>query len=345
MKKLFLPILFTVLSSFAAHAQGVLTPMNGIPAAGTAFKEHIFIPTDSGTSGANVTWDFSNVVDWQTVTANYATCSELEYTYCDSFQDENLVEYDSSESSSMENFTYEFYNLNSGALQYLGEQSGPNDDLYPYQNKEDLLRFPFTYNDAYIDTFQGVSHSNTAPFFTYGTNSVTCDGYGTLKLPMEVIDSVLRIHEIEITGNSFNQDTATTVPFFINDRYIWYSTNRRGILLMISYLENTVTGDTTRSARGIYYQQIPTAVNNISNLDNISVSPNPANGVVNIRYNNTNGNNVLISITDVTGREVAVINGTNSQQVQYNTSNLQAGIYFVRLQTDNGTVTKKLEVL
>jgi Secretion system C-terminal sorting domain/Cleaved Adhesin Domain len=71
---------------------------------------------------------------------------------------------------------------------------------------------------------------------------------------------------------------------------------------------------------------------------NFAVSPNPANDVINI----TNKNNAAISsieMTDINGRTVKQINGAASQ---INISDLTAGVYFLKVASENGVGSTKI---
>jgi hypothetical protein len=69
----------------------------------------------------------------------------------------------------------------------------------------------------------------------------------------------------------------------------------------------------------------------------ISVYPNPASEILNIstKYNIQN-----VEIFDILGK--TVIRSENSEQI--NVSNLQAGIYLVKVFTDKGKITKKIVI-
>lgn len=72
-----------------------------------------------------------------------------------------------------------------------------------------------------------------------------------------------------------------------------------------------------------------------------SVYPNPSNGLVTV--NNTL--NALISnvqITDLNGRIVKTDNFASSTEIQVNISDLSAGVYMMNINSDQGSVTKKI---
>lgn len=77
--------------------------------------------------------------------------------------------------------------------------------------------------------------------------------------------------------------------------------------------------------------------------------PNPAKGNTSINYTLTNNSDVTIQITDLTGKVIKVINegakGAGTYTVNVNTADLSAGNYFYSLTTENGTVTKAMNVI
>jgi len=82
-------------------------------------------------------------------------------------------------------------------------------------------------------------------------------------------------------------------------------------------------------------------------INDVLVYPNPANGSFLIEYALTNNDNVTIEITDILGREVyktlnkTQIIGTNKQEI--NTS-LVNGVYNITIKTSNSIINKKVIV-
>ncbi|WP_131387675.1 T9SS type A sorting domain-containing protein [Flavobacterium suncheonense] len=69
-----------------------------------------------------------------------------------------------------------------------------------------------------------------------------------------------------------------------------------------------------------------------------SVYPNPVNSIINI----ANTNNIDITktfVTDINGRTVKTVSGNVSQ---INVSDLNAGVYFMNIETNEGTAVKKI---
>ena len=74
-----------------------------------------------------------------------------------------------------------------------------------------------------------------------------------------------------------------------------------------------------------------------TNLDLISLYPNPTSSILNIS-NNNNFNIKNISITDINGR---VVKNQEGSLTQINVSDLNAGVYFVTIEAAEGKTTKK----
>ena len=76
-------------------------------------------------------------------------------------------------------------------------------------------------------------------------------------------------------------------------------------------------------------------------LNSIVLYPNPANDVVNVECTMNNVQMEGIEVIDVYGKVVRTVVGTNNYSpIRINVSGLANGMYFVRVTTDAGTVTK-----
>jgi len=73
----------------------------------------------------------------------------------------------------------------------------------------------------------------------------------------------------------------------------------------------------------------------------LSVYPNPANNVVNIG-NTADMQIQKVALVDINGRTVKSMNFNGVNDVQINISDLNAGVYFMNINTNEGTATKKI---
>jgi hypothetical protein len=77
--------------------------------------------------------------------------------------------------------------------------------------------------------------------------------------------------------------------------------------------------------------------------------PNPFNPSTTISYTLKNNGKVRLSVYDILGREVAVlvneIQSAGQHEMKFGTAGLSSGIYFYKLQSDGGVLTKKMMLL
>jgi hypothetical protein len=87
---------------------------------------------------------------------------------------------------------------------------------------------------------------------------------------------------------------------------------------------------------------IPSGISDLPKADLFSLFPNPANSTVAIRFADGHSGKVVISLTDVTGRQVMVKESDARSTEQLSVSQLQSGIYFITVATDKATHTQKI---
>jgi hypothetical protein len=81
-------------------------------------------------------------------------------------------------------------------------------------------------------------------------------------------------------------------------------------------------------------------------MKDIAISPNPTTVETSLEFNLTQTSDVVISITDLSGKKVSNLNiksvqsGLNS--VSLNCSSLKSGVYYVTIESQGSVITKKL---
>jgi hypothetical protein len=108
------------------------------------------------------------------------------------------------------------------------------------------------------------------------------------------------------------------------------------------------TSDTTAMRDSIMALLGTTGIADLPSVVNaFSVYPNPASDNVSINLDLKETSNLLIDVTDITGKQVAIIMNEKQSGVvtkQFSTAALPNGNYFVRLQVNGKTATQKLTV-
>ncbi len=86
-------------------------------------------------------------------------------------------------------------------------------------------------------------------------------------------------------------------------------------------------------------------VNESEAVSGVSVYPNPASDNIAVNYSLNNASDVTIELVDVAGKIAAtqsvVAQEAGTNNVSFETSSLNAGVYFVNIHTEAGSITKK----
>lgn len=142
-------------------------------------------------------------------------------------------------------------------------------------------------------------------------------------------------------------DSEGSIPFFV---MICPNVDDPKMSTIVKY--NVGYGSGMFNAYQTALNQCPTATADLITLQNEAVNftlyPNPTTDLVNVDFNLKDNNDVTISILNTVGQTVASKNidgGSGEQNIQFNTSNLDAGIYLVKVKTKNGEQVKRISVV
>jgi len=291
-----------------------------------------------GPAGANGSWDFSAVTSTGNTNIQYTDCNGN--TSCSQFPGANLVINQSGNGAQSANM---FWTADNGKQSINGVIAGGA--TIPYSDPEEILHFPFTYGTTFTDHF-AATFTNGMTFYRSGTITVTGDAYGTLKTPTGTFLNVIRVHRVENYQDSANYGGTPLVLQYVSDIYTWYSPLVREVLASASSL-TTMGGNPSQSF--MYSNIVPTGVAGISNLDaTLDMYPNPVQGQLNVKFRLNMAQDLRISVVDIMGKEVGLLADgkfqSGDQHFTYNTTGLAAGMYIVRVQSDENTVVRKIQV-
>jgi hypothetical protein len=334
----------TALASFTAvYAQPTLTAATNTPVPLEVFFGHVCDTTTvtQGSSGAAVSWNFSTLTTTGYDTLSFMACSVT--PYCDSFPGSNLVSYDGA--------TYGYLTASpTGIVEIGGAQAGP---VYAHFTKTPhIIYYPLTYLSTLVDTGVASANAIVSGFSAHIAitiyDSFVCDGYGTLILPTGTFNNTLRIHEITYTKTVI---TVSGIPFSTTnsraESYQWCDSNFHTYLLNIGL--DTAGGSALHVSSVTYYAHAPALeLQNTATASNLEVYPNPANELLNLKFNLADSKNSSVTMTDLLGREVANIGSCKLNDGENNisipVSGIPAGIYFVRLNNGDASSSQKVVV-
>ncbi|PCI96697.1 MAG: hypothetical protein COB15_09330 [Flavobacteriales bacterium] len=361
MKKNYLA-LFTILSfATIAIAQPTLTSANFTPAVG---ETQLYYAADTNTIidntiGANVIFNYANMQGYGQTETRYiidpaTTTHALDFssaTYADTTGglpvNKNYLKLNGTDSITQMGIV--------GDVPTYGEIVGKYN-----LNPETTMKFPFNYGDSFADDYAGSFTMITTGVTTNGTgnNTVTADAWGTLQLPMGVsIDSVLRVRIVEYleTDTIFLPFpfSTTILPIVISGESINYYKPSVSKYPLLSIINGSYTQDNNQldSSMGVIcqYPLNTVGVNEINENISINIFPNPTNNdITKLSFDLENQANVKVALLNSLGQTVkTVFNGSlpkGNNKMNIELSDLSKGMYFVNLNINNKTTTRKLLV-
>ena len=315
-------------------AQPTLTATGMNPVIGNSYTGESANYVSPGSSGASQTWNLSSMSGTSSSTANAVAPGST--SYGGSFPNSNLA-WSGSGGSAV------YYKTSTSALQFYGAASGTS--VLSYSNPEDLLHYPFTYNNTYNDTWAVNYNSGGYTVYRTGTTTVTADSYGTLVTPAGTFTNVLRIHFVENYQDSM-YIMGPQVVTYNNDEYIWYKEGTH-VQLATVYTLTPSTGSPTTSGS---YTTLTSGINDFSEiLSSSDLYPNPTSDKVTIDFTLTKNQKADVRLFNEVGQQVKIsqsvygIQGEN--KILLDVAELPEGIYFAQIVLEgNVTATKRFVI-
>ena len=203
-----------------------------------------------------------------------------------------------------------------------------------FSQYEKALIFPFQYGDTLISTFRGDGeYSHTIPISILGTNTTIADATGTLILPEDTIQNVLRIHQ-----RRTYQEIVRKSSFVTEDTYYWYSERCRYPLFVNKKLSTEHKRDTIVFEVAYYFPQelteeehiansIPQTKTNIDSVfTNATYLPNPVVENLIISYQLTRDASISFSLHN-NGGLLFIQTPTQQEDAGYHTTTINMSSY------------------
>jgi hypothetical protein len=162
-----------------------------------------------------------------------------------------------------------------------------------------FMPLPLSFNESYTDVFQATTDSNPT------TRVNVYDGYGTLITPFGTFNNVIRMKQTEQGANVYNWSLASPYTPLMFGQF--------------------------GTDGSITFNQITTLNNaDLTLNEKVRIYPNPTSSILNIELSGIKIDKIIIS--DVLGKTMFE-QTQNTNQV--NVGNLAAGIYIVKVFSDN----------
>ncbi|MBC8046345.1 MAG: T9SS type A sorting domain-containing protein [Fimbriimonadaceae bacterium] len=342
MKKYTLPFIF-IISTLKIFSQSPVTiEVNDIVDGGDSFIISTANPIgvfDIVTTGADITWDFSDLTPLQQDTIYWVDATDTDPSYFllwfSSDIAEQFVQAFSTDSFSIED-VYNFYDRSADKFKQTGIAGTYLDIpiISSFDDDDIVLDFPVAYENIDSST-SGFSFDFLGLFsFTETRNrkNIT-DGWGTITTPYGTFNVVRLKSELQV--EDVIESSGVEIPFsYASNEYKWLAKEMGVPVLQITTQVIAGTETVTRVA----YQdsaRIITGIQNVISEDDFLVYPNPATDRINISYS---GSFITeIRIYDVSGKLIREYPYSN----ELNISDLEAGVYFVKLYSENKLIAQK----
>lgn len=332
--------LFFLLAAVSSKAQFAITKAQHGYTAGTTYtylRDTITV-TNTGATGANVTWDYSTrPASSQTYTEVVTAASPA--TQATFGNGTNLV---MATSTGDTTFLRQSSGQTPDSLIITGvNYTNPPTERYVFTNPDYILKFPFNYGDAPISDATVQSTDGT------GSSTTTLDGYGTLKLSTGNYPAVRTHYQLNFTA-TVNIGFPVQVPLTIHE-YTWFGQTYSAPLYRMRFTEATIPGFGTQRDSGVFINALVASITKHNDISaNVSVYPNPAAEQAKINIALHKAGDISFRIVSTTGavafEQQATKLSPGIHVFDLDTRSVAAGIYFINIKTADGVTTSKLVV-
>ncbi len=308
------------LFAFQLNSQPIITHAI-LPEAGDKTTMYVdTTPPPPGSAGANLTWNFSNLEQHYPVERFYKTPSST--TYASDFPNATLVRTDAYnyglsywDNSSTQSVYYGFIETGVASQQF-------NDNPVVYYT------FPMTYGTSYADNL--TAYTMPGSLTGNGVYNFVADGWGTVHLPGNTITNCLRAKSTLYIGDS------TINSYSLTTEYTWFSQQYKEPVLV---LVQVVINDTLYYNYAIYNNLMTSALPKLK-TSKTRVFPNPASGEIVIDGLDNCTSPFHLVISDMSGKTVYSVFKENDPRIDV--SSLSPGIYFLHLNSSEGSILEKI---
>jgi hypothetical protein len=229
-------LLLLILLSSVLSAQPVLDSTDIYTANTSYISKYIhYYPftIDLNITGANSIWDFSNVTFQDEFYTTYLNPKGTPGYF--NFTESDLCKKTTSHSASGTSNSYSYLKTTSNSLSNEGT-FGSIHNVVIYAHSIDIFRFPFTFNSSFTQPMQGTLYQNSGSvsyiYTRSGSQTVICDGYGTLITPLGTYENVLRVKTQQIYTDSCFFNGYSIVNDYDRTIYRWVSSQNKGAALL-----------------------------------------------------------------------------------------------------------------
>jgi hypothetical protein len=329
MKKYYLLTTLVCLFGTTILAQPVITYSGNAPQIGDVYNvSGAFGTYDPGQTGGNRHWDFSSVQP--TISTESIAVNPASTPFAADFPDATISFSDTDPSYEL----YNYWEITNSEMSMLGMASDPgaNQTIIHYPDPRIMIKYPFAYNDTYTDTYYYTYPSALMLIHRRGTIIATADAWGSVKTPADSYSSTLRIKKEKVyTDSVWNTGgELMSVTTHNETEYQWYTATSHYPVLDIQV---------TEAGSSLSYNSLAGGVENNWLTSQVTVWPNPADDIINVKLSDAVNDKIEIEIVSLTGQPLSRLNNTGNRQFSADVSKLTSGVYLLRLKGSSGSST------
>ena len=191
-------------------------------------------------------------------------------------------------------------------------------------------------------------------WFGIGFNTTSMDSGDCLYYSTSLVDSALTgqsvpttdaSNEWTVSGNTVSGTTRTLVltrSFAGGTGDYTFAYNSNSLNIIWAYGSGLTMVQHALTARGSSNLGFTLGVDDFTSLDNITIAPNPSNGIFNITKNIQTSIS-KVTVFDINGKILKVIDSELSlEAIQINLSDFSKGVYFLEITNDIDKVVRKI---
>lgn len=366
-KQLLFPVL--IVSFITGIAQNPITiTSNDMPNENDSIQVSIVAPGDfalvpnPSATGASFTWDYTSLSPDYQQFEKYDSPLNFTSPYNYFFNPFNTsYGRDNYEFSAIPlpntniSAAYDFFKESSSQLKQIGAGFIINGMPLPflYDSDDIVYELPMTFGSNSSCFYKyGLDIPQIGYYGQSGTRTNTVDGWGTLTTPFGTFQTIRLKSTVDAVDTVYNNSLqgGANIPRALKHEYKWFTNGKKIPLLKV---ETTVIGG-TESVSGVrYIDSSRSEVPQLGIADNAhlklksAVYPNPCINEFTVAYRLPVNSFVKITLTDIIGKTVAVINDEQNRGFHKNiisTGDYTPGIYFLTLQAGDYKEIQKVIV-
>jgi hypothetical protein len=233
---------------------------------------------------------------------------------------------------------FTFVKVNGHGLENLGEHFVSPVGIYPKDNPKTILPFPMQLGTSVSDSFSSVAHYVGFTIYNSGHTVFEGTGDGHLTTPFGTYN-VVKVHLVETSVDSIVDTTGTFYSTIITTKDLYYQPGNP-LPIAESVIKDFVFFQDSFSL--ILVEQVVASPDPAA--FSFSISPNPTQDIVHLRFEQASGNWIRCTLMDVEGRPL--VNAEKrmdvSGQMEISLAELPDGVYFLKVESKDRREIRKV---